>query len=241
MKEQDEINISVSKKTGVPVTEVEYDRSNKEYFFVAVISNEDCRYTDKDKKKLLEKRKEIVIELKEIIKEEIKKKTNTNEVAILKKSKEKTKGSYFKSDVKIGNTEYMQMRRKIILEARLRGLEKPEIVSVIREEFDIGEGAIAQEISNVDKEIKEYSIITHEEVLLSHINKYEELYKKFREEGMDSYAMRALRCKESIMGLHDQTVNIQINNFLDKEFDIKLLNKDEQKKLKTLLNKIIIK
>lgn len=242
MKYKDKDNtINIDKKPGVPVTEIEHDKDNKEFFFVATVNGEDCHYSNKSVKKLKAERDELIQKLKEEVKNEFKGTSSIKKLQVLKKSKEKKAGRVFKTDTKVGNIEYMQMRRKIILEGKLRGLEKSEIVSVIQEEFELSYPRIMSEILEVDKEIMNHSIITHEEILTSHLYRYEELYKKFREENVDGYAMRALKCKEAIAGLHDQTVNIQINNFLDKEFDVKLLDKDEQKRLKTLLSKVIVR
>jgi len=221
--------------TGVPLSEIANDKEKKIFFFLRTYKNGKVkRYEDKNFKALAKTRQELLDKEAAKAKKAFEKKLPKAEIKVLKKSS--VKGGL--GSTSGGNTELMMLRRKIILEAKMKGLGDMQIKDLISAEFGISLVHVSKEISLAEEEIRKSSIVTHEEILLSHIDRFETLYSKFREEGADSYALKALRSKENVAGLHDQNVNIQINNYMDREFNIDILPAEKQHRLKELLSKI---
>lgn len=225
----------------VPITEIVFDGLEREFSFLTVKGEITTKYKNKSKKLLTKTRNNLIKKLEKGVKDDFKKQIPTNAIKILKKSIEEKPQKIFKKPVKSGNIELLQLRSKVILEARLKGLSDAEIKSLISEEFDISPQHVSTEILRVEQEIRQCAIVSHEEILLSHTARYEHLYGRFREENIDQYALKALKCKEDIVGLHNQTVNIQINNYIDNDFDIGFLPKEKQQRLKELLTKVKVR
>jgi len=224
--------------TGTPITEIANDKEKKMFFFLLTQKNGEVkRYEDVNFKKLEKKRKQVIDKEEAKERKKFESKIPKEDIKILKKSAGEGRGQKT-TVVRSGNIELLQLRRKVVLEAKIRGLSDVHIKQLVAAEFEISEVHAAREIAHVEDEIRTQAIVSHEEILLSHLTKYESLYSKFREEGVDAYALKALKNKENIAGLHDQTVNIQINNYMDSEFSVNTLSVDKQKRLKELLTKI---
>lgn len=221
-----------------PVTEISADKENRNYFFVVSSSKKTERFQDTSFKRLSKKRDEIILKLKETSVEKFLKSIPREDIKVLKKSLAVKKVPICKTPIVSGNIELLQLRRKIILEARLKGLSDLQIQEIVSQEFDVSPQRVVSEILKVEEEIRQCAIVSHEEILLSHTERYEYLYSKFREDGFDPYALRALKNKESILGLHDQTVNIQVNNYIGSEFDTRFLSPEKKERLIELLSKI---
>ncbi len=224
--------------TGTPITEIANDKTKKVFFFLLTYKNGKVkRYENSNFKELEKKRKEVSDREAMRVKKAFEKKIPKEDIQILKKSAGEGRGKK-KTVVRSGNIELLQLRKKVILEAKIKGLSDIQIKSLISTEFEISEVHVSREIALIEEEIRSQAIVSHEEILLSHLTKYELLYSKFKEEGADAYALKALRNKENVAGLHDQTVNIQINNYMESEFSINLLPKEKQERLKELLTKV---
>ena len=226
------------KYTGTPITEIANDKEAKKFFFLVTYGDgKTKRYTHSNFKALENKRKEIFESEEMKAKEELRKSLPKKKIAKLRSNGHK-RTTPTQVVVRTGNTELLQLRKKVILEAKIKGLSDIQIKELVSSEFDTSPLNVSREIAIIENEIRTQAIVSHEEILLSHLSKYEILYGKFREEGADSYALKALRSKENVAGLHDQTVNIQVNNYMDSEFSINILPKEKQTRLMELLTKI---
>lgn len=226
------------KFTGIPITEIANDKDKKKFFFLVTRKNgKVIRHEDVNFKKLEIKRKIIFDREEAKERKKFETKIPKEKIKVLKKSAGEGRGQKT-TVVRSGNIELLQLRKKVILEAKIKGLSDIQIKDLISAEFEISLSHVSREISLIEDEIRNQAIVSHEEILLSHLTKYENLYAKFREEGADAYALKALRSKENVAGLHDQTVNIQVNNYMDSEFSINILSGEKQKRLKELLIKV---
>lgn len=227
--------------TGKIITEIERDEETGKWFFLLKQKNgEPKRYESVDKGRLRRRRKDVVAREDEKAAKQFEKKMPKEKIEKLKKS---ASGKTTEEAVvaRSGNVELLQTRKKVILEGKIKGLSDAQIKILVSNEFGVSQIVVAREINAIEEQIRAHAIVSHEEILLSHMNKYEALYAKFREDGADAYALRALRNKENVAGLHDQTVNIQVNNYIDSEFSINLLSAEKQKRLKELLLKVRVK
>lgn len=227
--------------TGRAYSDVEQDEETKKFFFLLTYKNGNVRkFEDGNKARLTQKREEMI--KKEELKDdkEFRDKMPKEDIEKLKDS-----GPERKTDTQVvvrsGNTEMLQLRKRVIMEAKMKGFSDIQIKKMISEEFEISEVHVSREINLCEAEIRNYAIVTHEEILLSHVERYEQLYHKFKSDGAEHHALRALRLKEGVVGLHDQVVNIQINNFFAAEYDTNQMPVEKRARLKQLLSKVKVR
>lgn len=135
-----------------------------------------------------------------------------------------------------------------LLEMKLQGYPQPEILMTVAREFNLKSITVGLYLSEVIKEIREKSKGIVNETLRSHLERYEEMFKWFRENGYAKMALKALERKEKLVGLHDnekvdKTVLAsleQIGHGKVGRYDWSLLSESEYRRLMTLVKRTII-
>lgn len=228
--------------TGRAYSKAEKDEEKDTFFFLLTYKNgRTKRFEDKNLQRLKVLREEMIRKEEEKDRKKFVEGMPKKEIKKLSRSAhERPKGSN-QPVVRSGNVELLQLRKKVIMEAKMKGFSDIQIKDIISQEFGISPSHISREINLCEAEIRNFAVVTHEEILLSHTTRYEKLYSKFKADGAENSALRALRLKEGVAGLHDQTVNIQINNFFAAEFNVNQLSSAQRTRLEQLLSKIKVR
>lgn len=135
-----------------------------------------------------------------------------------------------------------------LLEMKLQGYPQPEILMTVAREFNLKSITVGLYLSEVIKEIRERSRGIVEETLRSHLDRYELMFKWFRENGYAKMALKALERKEKLVGLHDnEKVDKTVLASLEQTghgktglYDWSLLTEDEHRRLMTLVKRTVI-
>ena len=135
----------------------------------------------------------------------------------------------------------MAQRRTRCIELLLDGEKYSEIGIILAKEFDIKKTLGIAEIAKARTDILEWKNQNINEIIDTHIQRYEEMFVLCNESGLDLIAMRILKAKEKLIGFHKESRNIQINNnemtFIDATHEPGKLPVKKQKRLNTLINK----
>jgi hypothetical protein len=133
-----------------------------------------------------------------------------------------------------------------ILEMKLQGDSYSQIIKTVMTEFDLKMITVGLYVSDVMDDIKRMSRDIMVETLQSHIERYEEIFKWFRDNGYDRMALKVMERKEKLMGLHGEakfegTVFSSLNSGGDgKRYDWDLVSDKEKKRMMDLIKKTII-
>ena len=174
---------------------------------------------------------EIVLFEKEKKKEELGSKEKNNTIKKTTAKKEKNKYG-----IESYNLEIIYQRHKEILADIIEGMPSKEIEKKYAEIYNLSTNTVQMDISKVTKQIKEYSMHHHQDVVAVHMERYEMFFRRFRELGNDTFAMKCLRLKENLYGIHNEVVTMQINNYHERveegeKYNIKEINELQKKRL----------
>jgi hypothetical protein len=184
----------------------------------------------------------------QIIKDFIKKQKNASKEVIEQNTQNIPQN---KTEKIVGGITYLQdnpaalkQRRALIQQLKLQGHPLESILTQVSQKFGVGIETIRTECINISNEIAKNSAIKYQEVISLHSLRYEELYKRFMLKNNHSLAMKMLRLKENLLGIHNEVVDIQINSMVEvggeinKIYLTSRLSPGENKELKHLLSLI---
>lgn len=136
---------------------------------------------------------------------------------------------------------------KEIIARKLSGESLYEITKNIGTEFQLSNLAVGKHVVDAMQQIKERTAEQIDEILELHLSRYEELYRWFKTNGYLKFAVKALRAKEGLMGIgQDTVVGVQVNNYFGVEgssnsYHIDQLKEEQKKRLSLLMKKIVQK
>lgn len=138
--------------------------------------------------------------------------------------------------------------KRRLLEMKLQGYTLQEITITVCREYNLKHITVGLYLSEVIKEIRERSKGITEETLRTHLDRYEQIFKWFRENGYAKMALKALERKERLVGLHDsESVDKQILSTISEKnggsmllYDWGRLTDIEMKRLLTLVKRTVI-
>ena len=239
------VDINTEEKPGnwLEWTKPEYIEENQRWEFYKKQENIIIEiYHSESEEEILEKHKEIVMSH---ITAELK---SQNQTAPYNNKEIKPED---KKINKRGDTSsYIHESAKFrILDLKLKGESYPNIIDTIQKEYNLNHMTIGLYFTDVLKDIRERSKGIIQETLQLHLERYEELFKWFRENNYSKTALKVLERKERLMGLHG-TENIEgglLNILTDNKGSLKtryewsLLSEIEYKRLLALVKRTVIK
>ena len=131
---------------------------------------------------------------------------------------------------------------------KLAGFPQSEILITVAREYNLKSITVGFYLTDVIREIRERSKGLVEETLRTHLDRYEEIFKWFRENGYAKMALRALERKEKLVGLHDnekvgESILLspnQLGQGQSRTYDWSQLSDAEYKRLMSLARKTVI-
>lgn len=152
-----------------------------------------------------------------------------------------------KYDLPIKEQAIEQIPQQLILDLldlKLKG-ESGHIMRlyILKQYPQFTEGMITMAMNQMYKDLNSMSQENIFDIVSKHIIRYEEIYKWFRERNLTQEANIVLTAKEKLMGLHNDNVEIEINNIFgetedeNKQFNEMLLSSDELERFHFLINK----
>lgn len=149
-----------------------------------------------------------------------------------------------KSEVSRNDRSLNTTIRSRIIELRIKGESRSDIQKIIEREYNIKEKYVVNsQITTALDEIKKRSSEISELILAQHLERYDQLYKWFSENGFVKHAQKAMQYRERLIGLHSQQKEIEFNNiYLGQEEgqianDLDKLDSGEVQKLRSLILK----
>ena len=133
-----------------------------------------------------------------------------------------------------------------VKESIFEGRERSYIQEELRQRYKVGESEVTKLIDSGYKFIEVFSLerLDLSSIIDVHIGYYEKIYQWFDSIGEFSGKRKVLQAKERLLGLHQQSNSITINqeNILDIkiEDDYSRLTKEEEKRLKELMSKAYV-
>jgi hypothetical protein len=134
-----------------------------------------------------------------------------------------------------------------LLTMKLQGYPQPEILMTVAREYNLKSITVGLYLTEVIRDIRERSKGIVEETLRTHLDRYESIFKWFRENGYSKWALKALERKERLIGLHDSE---KVDRGLLEEINKSMLNKlgydwsrlpeEDYKRLLTLVKRTLI-
>lgn len=233
----------VLKPDWLVITKPVYNKEKKAWEFLYQPDNREEKKT-KPQKFTYGTRKLAFEEYRKIIKAEQAKKTKIAEEVkkeISNKNITPVKGKYNENHLP---EEKAIERRGEILSMIVDGCKFHEITKTLVQGYKMKVQSAHKEIYRAYRIIHSFSAQHYEDIVELHLNRYEEFYRIFRKEGIPRLAMRALRYKEELQGIHNDIVSIQINNFEKEQegdgitYHYDLLNEKEASKMNSFINKI---
>lgn len=132
-----------------------------------------------------------------------------------------------------------------ILDLKLKGEQINDIINQLSVKYQITRASVGIYITEAMAKIREKSHEELVEVIESHVNRYEQIYKWLYENDFNSHLRKVLAAKESLLNVGSQiTIDIEGSIISDKENskfiknDINLLKVNSQEKLVKLLKKV---
>ena len=202
-------------------------------------------YHNESEEVILEEHKEKVMShILAAIKEENKEIKTTQDIKHQFKNKKETV-------IKGGEKTVVQFAKQevliTIMRMKLDGSPTSEIITEVREQNpSLSLMTIGLYFSEVLTDIRERSKASIDKTIQDHLERYEWLFKWFRENGYSRAALKALERKEKLMGLHDnETVEVGLNDLLGKSLGVikykwGQLSESESYRLNELVRKTII-
>lgn len=176
---------------------------------------------------------------------EVKKPYHYLKIKPKEETKEKIK-NINKRNTRADSTEFLaNSARNMIMSMRLKGEQRHTIINTVSKEFKLKVITVALYFTEVLKDIHERGQYAVEETLINHLQRYEELYLWFNENGYSRLALKTLERKERLMGMHDgENVNSLIYGMIDSEFTLNKYNlskitNDDFTRLTALIKKTI--
>lgn len=203
----------------------ELKKENKDGEVLDIIS-------DVDENKLKERKEELI---KEYILSQINKKKKE-----YPKSQQQIEG-------KKNRENKQNIKDEIITEIIRRKLGGDTLSTIIKDlslQFNTSRMNIGIYLPEAANQIKQRAALIIEDVLELHLNRYEKLYKWLSEKGFIRNAVKVLKAKEALMGVGNDIVGVQINNFMGdiranfSSHDISKLDKKQRMKLLELYKKL---
>lgn len=151
---------------------------------------------------------------------------------------------------KRNNHLVIAQRTNDIIQMVLDGKSSKEITKIISDKFDIIPASAYNLIVAANKEIMSRKQYELDDLINSHVDRYEEIYAKLTEIKAFSIAMTALKQKEKLIGLHKNGThmrvvggNISSVSILGTRtyYDPKRLTEKQQERLEHLLGKVDVK
>lgn len=107
----------------------------------------------------------------------------------------------------------VSLRRTDVLEQMLLGYSRQHIIAYISNEYGVRKDAIDGDMAFCRKEMMEIATKQREEAMDIHLNRYELIYNKAMNPDLPQLgeAMKALKAKELILGMHKDTPTVQVN------------------------------
>jgi hypothetical protein len=241
MKEKKEdktkaITISKKEPQVIRFTEPEFNQATQLYEIKKINDQGDVLdlLTDIDKETVIQKKEEVI---KQAILAEIHK----GEKKWINYNKLEGKGNANKkSQVLLKETILTH-----IIRLKLEGYNHYDVIGEICKEYDIKNVSAFIYIEEAMEQLRTRSADKIDDLLQSHLRRYEEIYKWFKANGYVKYAGKTLAAKEKLMGVgQDMVLGVTVSNYFSENgpgklgYDIKLLTTDKKKRLIALLYKI---
>lgn len=129
-----------------------------------------------------------------------------------------------------------------ILKMKLEGITYNIILDTIKEEFKCSRIAAAFYYQKTIDVMKDLSLELSQQTLHLHLQRYEDLYNWFQKNNFTKLAIKAMNQREKLIGLHNESVEIEMNTFLlpeqkDIAYEINQLDQGQKIRLGKLLGK----
>lgn len=145
------------------------------------------------------------------------------------------------------NSIIAAQRLNDIIAMILDGRPREEITKWLIDKFQCGKSMIDNLIVDAHQEIFKQEQIELDDIITSHVERYEELYARLIELKAERIAMEALKSKEKLIQLHKNGTHMRIVSGQVSSvttvgsktyYDPKRLSQDQARRLDELLNKI---
>lgn len=151
-----------------------------------------------------------------------------------------------KTNAQLNSLEAAQ-RLNDVMGMILDGRPREEVEKLLVEKYEVGRASVAKIISEAYREIYKQEEIQLDDIITSHVERYEDIYSKLIEIKADKLAMDALKAKEKIIQLHKNGTHMKVvgGNALTvmpvgsrTYYDPNRLSKEQGSRLDELLIKI---
>ena len=135
--------------------------------------------------------------------------------------------------------------RTIIIEERLKGIPTMETVDKLKNNTNLSYITLGMYYSEAMEEIKEKSKEIIYTIISDHLERYEELFRWFKENNYPKNCLKVLEKKEKLIGLHDnETMDNSLLHIFNKEegegrYNWNKLTTEEKDYLQTIAKRII--
>ena len=236
----------VRKPNWLNVTEVSFCKESKKSFFIYTDDkNKNHRYEFKNLPTAKAERKKFI---EQKLKQSIDKETKFPLEQIKKHAKKAVKN---KKEIVCNNTGEKALALKdydrlkmfdLIFDLKVKGLLDYEIKEQVAKLYDIDSKIFRQLIyTEIPSKIHEIATRQHLDVIKSHSDRYEIMYRKFMEMHNHKIAIKCLKYKEIVQGILSDEINIDIDNISINEtndLDFSILESHESDRLDKILSQL---
>ena len=126
------------------------------------------------------------------------------------------------------------------------GKKPEEIIPYVMDKYRLAKSTAHAELSKARQSIKGMKREQIENIVLTHLDRYEFIYARLVEINANLHALGALKQKEELLGMHNKTYKLRVSEeelrgtteFIGSTFDESILNKKEQSRMNELISKI---
>ena len=141
------------------------------------------------------------------------------------------------------NEVYVEIAKREAVIHIIDGKTNPEISRILLDKFGLHKVRAYQIIDEIKEYLKNFSGENFEEIILTHLSRYEYIYKRAIELGLRVVARKALRSKEKLLNLHKEVANIHVTNVYTEgessPYDFSRLSAQELKRFDELTSRIL--
>ncbi len=139
-----------------------------------------------------------------------------------------------------GLSEHRVERLKEMLDSYLRGIPAETVIAEAQQAFKISEWQARNDMAELKRDLAYFRNRNLDQLIKSHVQKYEFLYEKLTLLGNDSLALDALRQKEELAGIIEQHYTVDVNNIdmtRDEPKEKLKMKSSVKDKMKSLISK----
>lgn len=180
-------------------------------------------------------------------KKENKPKTLPIKINLSEEVRKKVESNDSQKHIGLGHGTAEELTKFVIMDLKLSGHTYNEIISLVSSKFGMSAMGIALLFNEALEEIRKQAKEILKDTIISHSDRYENIYRWFIENGYDKLALKVLERRERIHALHGEEVNQMISSFVSTngekdqhKYDFNRLNDNELDELGSLVKSTVL-